>query len=393
MAALLSAMPHYVHLTPYAIPLDSDNEMTLNVSLERDETHTLTVIFIPAGHCPGPVIFLLVSKEISVLFTGNFRWQVGHTKQINHLLDNLQADVVKNFDNNYIDTTFCKTASNFILCGERSLSAIFQAVSAWLCFFQIIVVQFFNKTRYGYEFSLKELALRFNTKVHISLCQYQLYKFVPSIQNWLTLDGESTKIHSCKPSSASANLKLPCKPGIPCPEVLTIILIAMLFTRNETIPGRLVKAESERTIRCFCSSHSSADEIIDFLSSLQFKSITSFVFPDKDTPLDSMKAFILDTLNHQNPNTSNDPSTKLWKENIKFIKRGKRKLYLEKTSSNTPDYEYHSEPLRQENTEALSKLESLRKMIQKEQKNCPNCSTIFKNNILLLVLCFWLSLV
>ena len=44
-AALLSALPLYVHLTPYIIPLNSDNETTLNVSLEGDETHTLTVTF------------------------------------------------------------------------------------------------------------------------------------------------------------------------------------------------------------------------------------------------------------------------------------------------------------------------------------------------------------
>ena len=105
---------------------------------------------------------------------------------------------------------------------------------------------------------------------------------------------------------------------------------------------------SERTIRCCYSSHSSADEIVDFLSRLQFGSITPFVCPDKDTPLDSVKAFILYTLKHQNPNTSNDSSTKLWKEKINFNKRSKRKLYLEKFSTNTPDYEYHSEPLRQQ---------------------------------------------
>ena len=66
-AALLSALPLYVHLTQYIIPLDSDNETTLNVSLKGDETHTLTVTFIPVGHCPGSVMFLLVSKEKSVL--------------------------------------------------------------------------------------------------------------------------------------------------------------------------------------------------------------------------------------------------------------------------------------------------------------------------------------
>ena len=126
------------------------------------------------------------------------------------------------------------------------------------------VVDFCNKTRYGYEFLMKALALRFNTKVHVSLCQYKLYKFVPSIQNWLTLDGESTNIHFCKPLYASANLKLPCKPGIPKQKCLqSLQLQCFFFTKNEIMPGRLVKAVSERTIRCCYSSHSSADEIID----------------------------------------------------------------------------------------------------------------------------------
>ena len=112
--------------------------------------------------------------------------------------------------------------------------------------------------------------------------------------------------------------------------------------------GRLVSALSERTIWCSYSSHSSVDEIIDFLSSLQLESITHFVCPKKETPLDYVEAFILITPKHQNPNTSNDSSIKLWKEKIKFNKRGKHKLYLEKVATTTPDYEYHSEPFRQQ---------------------------------------------
>ena len=38
----------------------------------------------------------------------------------------------------------------------------------------------------------------------------------------------------------------------------------------------------------------------------------------------------------------------MWKEKIKFHKRGKRNIYLEKISTNTTDYEYHSELLRQQ---------------------------------------------
>ena len=140
----------------------------------------------------------------------------------------------------------------------------------------------------------------------------------------------------------SANLKLP---GIPSPEVLTIIPSAVFFTKNKIMEVRLVKAVSERTIWCCYSSHSLADEIISFLSSLQFGSITPFVGQHKkNIPLDYMEAFILNTLKHQNPNTSNDASSMLWKEKIKFNKRGKLKLYLDNISTNTPDYDYHSEP-------------------------------------------------
>ena len=111
-AALLSALPLYVFLTPYIIPLDSDNETLLKDSLEGDETQALTVTLILAGHCPGSVMFLLV------FFTGNFRWQVGHTKQINHVFDNLQETAVHKFDNFYMETMFCKTESNFIPCSQ-----------------------------------------------------------------------------------------------------------------------------------------------------------------------------------------------------------------------------------------------------------------------------------
>ena len=42
-----------VSAAPFIISLDSNNEITLNVSLEGDETHTLTVTLNP----PGSVIF------------------------------------------------------------------------------------------------------------------------------------------------------------------------------------------------------------------------------------------------------------------------------------------------------------------------------------------------
>ena len=137
MAALLSVWPPYVHLTPYIIPLNSDNKITLNVSSEGDETHILTVTLIPAGHCPDSVMLLLVSKEKSVPFYWRFQkanWSYEANQPTSR--ENLQEAAFHNFNNLYIDTTFCETDSNLIPCRKTCLSAIFQAVSARLCSFQ-----------------------------------------------------------------------------------------------------------------------------------------------------------------------------------------------------------------------------------------------------------------
>ena len=57
-AALLSALPLNVHLTPFKVLLDSDNETTLNISLEGDETHTLSLLFLQVTH--GSVHFKIM---------------------------------------------------------------------------------------------------------------------------------------------------------------------------------------------------------------------------------------------------------------------------------------------------------------------------------------------
>ena len=127
----------------------------------------------------------------------------------------------------------------------------------------------------------------------------------------------------------------------------------------------MAKAVSERTIRCFYSSHSSADEVIDFPSSLHFESFTLLFYPDKQAPLKSVKTFNLNMLKHQNANTSNDSSTNLWEEKIKFNKRGKRKLYPKKTSTHQTTNNIRSH---EDNIDALSKLVFSSKRIQKQPK-------------------------
>ena len=78
-------------------------------------------------------------------------------------------------------------------------------------------------------------------------------------------------------------------------------------------PERLVKTVCDRTI-LLLFFYSYTDEIIDFNLSPQSGVCTLFICPDKDTPLDSVKALFLKMLKNENPNKRNDQCTKLWKE-------------------------------------------------------------------------------
>ena len=141
----------------------------------------------PASHCPGSVIFLLVFKEKSDLFIGKFTWQVGHKKQKKTISSTIYRNqLFTSLKFTYTNTTFCKIDSNYVFCRESFVPAIFKAVSAWLCSFQNIMALFCNKTRYSYDFEVEVLAFSFNTKAPVTLCQNQLYNFLPSIQSLLT---------------------------------------------------------------------------------------------------------------------------------------------------------------------------------------------------------------
>ena len=168
---------------------------------------------------------------------------------------------------------FAKQIPLLYFVGELSFTHLSKPCRDGSVHFKIMWSIFATKLATVMSFWWKSLQLDSTLKFTFHYVIINFYKFVPSIQNWLTLGSESTKIHFCKPSFASANLKLPWKLGTRSPELLTIIPAAIFFTINEIMPGILVNAVSERNIRCCYSSHFSADELNSLLSSLQFESI------------------------------------------------------------------------------------------------------------------------
>ena len=84
--ALLQSLPLYNHLYPYLVPLDTDTPVTINVANEDGSVcYLMELTLIASGHCPGSVMFLLTSLNSSVLFTGDFRFDVGQAGRLKAL--------------------------------------------------------------------------------------------------------------------------------------------------------------------------------------------------------------------------------------------------------------------------------------------------------------------
>ena len=233
--ALLKSLPLYNHLYPYLVPLDTDTPVTINVANEDGSVcYLMELTLIASGHCPGSVMFLLTSLNSSVLFTGDFRFDVGQAGRLK-ALQNFSKDAQLQIDNVYVDTTFCKESAEVIPKREDCLEVIFDAVKRWIEPAKDRKnVLFVNKTRYGYEFLMKALAEKFNCKIHVSAQQYSLYNCLPSIQQFMTLEADSTKIHFCKfKHGADNNLQIPCQHSLGFyPDVLKIIPTAMFLLKQ-----------------------------------------------------------------------------------------------------------------------------------------------------------------
>ena len=295
-AGLLLGLDEYVHLQSSIHSLDCGTDYSIAVPSQQDRNqiaYYVTVSLIPAGHCPGSVMFLIRREHTTVLYTGDFRLHKGDAPRLQQLF-NGDGQLRYKIDSVYVDTTFCVPAAHYIPNRENCLSIIQDTITKWLRRDLTAVVHIYSRSRYGYEFLMKSLSIFFGSQIHVTATQYDRYRCVPSIQKFLTTDPNSTKIHFCQ-----APLGTPgqVRPPMPClPEqktrsnVLTLIPSAMYFTRFNVNINDMVATESPNVVRVCYSSHSSYEEIVDFLKFLQPVNIYPNVKPNDNLSLEDVRA-------------------------------------------------------------------------------------------------------
>uniref|UniRef100_A0A8C9WEE8 Protein artemis n=1 Tax=Scleropages formosus TaxID=113540 RepID=A0A8C9WEE8_SCLFO len=247
-----------------ALELESPTQISL-VDETSGEKEDIVVTLLPAGHCPGSVMFLIEGNQGTVLYTGDFRLAKGEASRMEFLHS---GGRVKDIRSVYLDTTFYAPKYYQIPSREACLNGIRELARSWITQSPYHVVWLNCKAAYGYEYLFTNLSEEFNSQIHVN--NLDMFKNMPDILCHVTTN-KATQIHACKHPKDEEFFRasrLPCGPKAPDGTPLQIISIkpsTIWFGERSRRTNVVVKTGSSSYRACF-SFHSSYSEIKDFLS-------------------------------------------------------------------------------------------------------------------------------
>ncbi|KXJ69156.1 protein artemis-like [Aedes albopictus] len=243
---------------------------TISIPLEpvehapSEHPRDLQVTTVPAGHCPGSVMFLFQTNHHKVLYTGDFRLSPKDLRNILPLR-NLSPDVI------YLDTTFFLPQYRYLPPQSGSLSKLTELCQEWLSLNPQNVVSLKLPALYGSEFLFIELSRRLRHKIHVKREELQSYRFLTSLDDAVTAgDPAGTRIHACLGTHSAPKGNLPCQPTLDGKYIRVIRPSALRWrglNPSDPICRRLRNDREEFSV-CY-SNHASYGELEDFLRYLR----------------------------------------------------------------------------------------------------------------------------
>ncbi|XP_038189563.1 protein artemis isoform X2 [Arvicola amphibius] len=232
---------------------------------EKRIKEEVVVTLLPAGHCPGSVMFLFQGSNGTVLYTGDFRLAKGEASRMELLHS---GGRVKDIQSVYLDTTFCDPRFYQIPSREECLRGILELVRSWITRSPHHAVWLNCKAAYGYEYLFTNLSEELGVQVHVD--KMDMFRNMPDILHHLTTD-RNTQIHACRHPKAEEYFhwnKLPCGITSKNKTVLHTISIkpSTMWFGERTRKTNVIVRTGESSYRACFSFHSSYSEIKDFLS-------------------------------------------------------------------------------------------------------------------------------
>ncbi|XP_040000413.1 protein artemis isoform X2 [Xiphias gladius] len=276
---LLLNSSKYAFWEEYIVPLELESPTQISIVDEATgEKEEILVTLLPAGHCPGSVMFLFEGSKGNVLYTGDFRLSIGQASRIEHLHSGSR---VKDIQTVYLDSTFYDRRFYQIPTREVCLNGISQLIGNWIRQSSYHVVWLNCKAAYGYEYLFTNLGEEFNTQVHVK--NLAMFKKMPEILSYVTTD-RRTQIHACrhpKDEEYFQSNRLPCgctaTDGTPL-RIISIKPSTMWFGERTKKTNVVIRTGTSSYRACF-SFHSSYSELKDFLTYLQPVNIYPSVIP------------------------------------------------------------------------------------------------------------------
>lgn len=257
----------------------------------KDDIVCLNVRALPAGHCPGSVMFLFETKKKRVLCTGDFRIDDKDEFMNKYFKE------MKIIDTIYLDTTFCKKEYAFFPSRRETLQGLCDLIDSWLDLDNKNVVQLNIPAHYGSEFLFMGISKKTKQIIHVSQYRYNLHKYIPDMDKLVDCvdDNYKTRIHACENSGN-------CKLRISNPRHVCTIKITAMIWKDYNIGDNIIKCGDGNFYRVCASYHASYNEICEFIEHLKPVKIVPCVLPDNEKEQKEMLE-LLDNMLHSNVKT------------------------------------------------------------------------------------------
>lgn len=164
-------------------------------TVEVENGTEISVTCIPAGHCPGSVMFLFETEKTRILYTGDYRIHASDIKLFKCFYDAFGN--VKTIDKIYLDTTFFLDSHFTFPTRDESLSELCRVISSWLSQDPENCVKLDVRAKYGYEYVFREIYNTFKMPVHIDEEKFKFYSVIPEMDKCVTTSAAKTQIHNC----------------------------------------------------------------------------------------------------------------------------------------------------------------------------------------------------
>ncbi|XP_048355656.1 protein artemis isoform X2 [Sphaerodactylus townsendi] len=246
---LLLTNPKYKFWENHIVSLEVETPTQISLVEEASgEKEDIVVTLLPAGHCPGSVMFLFQGEKGTVLYTGDFRLAKGEAARMELLHS---GNRVKDIQSVYLDTTFCDPKFYQIPSREECMKGILELVRSWITLSVYHVVWLNCKAAYGYEY------LFTNLSEELGVRDDEWFRGNRLPCGMTSRDGRRLHIISIKPST--------------------------MWFGERTRKTNVIVRIGESSYRACFSFHSSYSEIQDFLNYIQPVNVYPNVIPVKTT--------------------------------------------------------------------------------------------------------------